>query len=221
MERLKRAKKIKKMNKYIELQKLHYLLIVIRAFKVLFNQRYTMEKNIFELHILKANQELNEGLVFFKESKKLKKLAKQIDNRIEKAGDDKEKKQLKDYVNIILDFAEKFEKIEKLYKQDKKRAKELHKELKENAKKLVKEADKDMIKLFVKIGVGLALFASIAAIFTGQWYLGAMVGQQAAGMGGGNEAARQRSVQKAIEGIKSTGDANKVDKIYRSIKGLS
>gem|GEM_PF-4176744 len=37
MERLKRAKKIKKMNKYIELQKLHYLLIVIRAFKVLFN----------------------------------------------------------------------------------------------------------------------------------------------------------------------------------------
>lgn len=180
-----------------------------------------MRRDLFEKSILNANRELNEGLVFFRESKKLKKLAKQIDDRISKAADEKEKKQLKNYVNTILDFAERFEKIEKLYKQDKKKAKELHKELKTKASKLVKEADKDLIKLFVKIGVGLALFGAVAAIFTGQWYLGAMVGQQAGNLGGSNEAARQRSIEKAMEGIRSASEEDKVNKIYKSIKGLS
>lgn len=182
-----------------------------------------MKKDLFEYHIQNANKELNEGLVLFKESKKLKRLAKKIDNRLEKAADAKEKKQVKSFVNTILEYADKFEKLEELYKSgNKKKVKEMHKKLKEEAKGLVKEANKDMIKIFVKIGVGVAIFAAIASIFTGQWYIGAMIGQQAAGMtGGGNEAVRQREVQKAIDGIKNASGDKKVELIQKNIKELN
>jgi hypothetical protein len=182
-----------------------------------------MEKQLFEQHIQNAHKELNEGLVLFKESKKLRRLAKKIDNRLEKAADENEKKQVKDYVNTILDYAEKFERLEKLYRSgDKKKVKEMHKKLKSEAQGLVKEANKDLIKIFVKIGVGVAIFAAIASIFTGQWYIGAMIGQQAAGMtGGGNEAVRQREVQKAVEDIKNASSDKKVDLIQKNLKELA
>jgi hypothetical protein len=63
-----------------------------------------------------ANIELEEGIVFFKNSKKMKKLAGTILQKSQFIEDDNEKKQIISLVNKINKLADKFESLEQMYK---------------------------------------------------------------------------------------------------------
>lgn len=135
------------------------------------NYRELMELNSG----LKTTQDINEGIKYFKESKKLRDLADKITNKLSKSKEKgKVEKEHIDMVEEIIDrtreASKEFEDLEKRFKEgkvEKREAKEEHKELKKKYSDLVKRINSARNKkIFTILGIG-ALAASLLATLYG------------------------------------------------------
>jgi predicted nuclease with TOPRIM domain len=131
--------------------------------------------NIQEQILLNAGT-LEEGLIFFKESKKLKSLADKISNKLSKNKEKGklDKEQIKTIENIVKELkqaSDDFDKLEKEYKKtnDKKKIREQYKELRKKYSHLIKRLkDEKNKKIFTILGIS----AIIAGALTGLYSMG-------------------------------------------------
>lgn len=121
---------------------------------------------------------LNEGLVFFKESKKLRKLLEKIEKKVEMAEIKAEtidlkipKKDINEVIKMLKDIADNFENVEKKFKEakgDKQKRiiiRTEHKEIKQKYKEILNKINNEKtIRIFMGIGI---LSAILAAASTG------------------------------------------------------
>jgi hypothetical protein len=113
---------------------------------------------------------LNEGVRFFKESKKIKKLRKKISDKMD-GLEEEEKKDLQEFLDKTEEIASKFENIEKDFKKAKssevkKKVIQQHKKLKNEFKELFVKDKEDILKTIFKIGLGAIVIKIIVSLFT-------------------------------------------------------
>lgn len=124
---------------------------------------------------LTDREDLDEGIKYFKESKKLRKLADKISNKMDKLkekGDVEEKrvKMVEEIIDRTKEASEEFEDLEKRFKEgeiEKEDAKEEHKELTKKYSDLVNRIKSERNKkIFTALGIG-SLAATLLATFYG------------------------------------------------------
>lgn len=108
---------------------------------------------------------LTEGLRFFKDSKKLYKLALKIENKYHKVSNQETRYILRQTVEKIRNAASQFEKLEKRYSVDKKNVKEEYKDLRRQYVEIFQYIKKQNIKeALVSVGIFAAVSASMALL---------------------------------------------------------
>lgn len=111
------------------------------------------------------DENLTEGIKYFKNSVKLKKLVAQIEyDVLTKVSNDDQRKELKDYINNVKDAIADFESIENEFSRgNKRKARLLYKEAKQKYKYLLTRVDKPLAGIFRQYGSSLLYFATIQA----------------------------------------------------------
>ncbi len=119
-----------------------------------------LDKELYKVHN-EINQ-INEGLVFFKDSKKIRKHIQKI-KRKDASGE------LEELVSELEQHAKNFEQAERLYSSGRREeAISLHKELKQNNLDLIKTLNKESIKnALIKIGIATFVLNTVLTMFTG------------------------------------------------------
>ena len=109
-------------------------------------------------------QQINEGLVFFKDSKRLKKLAQNISTSAIKASGNKGYEEVKEIVVKIEEIAQEFEELEKKYRQKTAEERlELKKDynlLKNNYRELILIINNQTYRALARTGFNFALIAA-------------------------------------------------------------
>jgi hypothetical protein len=109
------------------------------------------------------NDLLTEGLVFFKDSKKLYKLAIKLENKYRKITDLQTKRILKETIEKIKSAGEQFIKLETRYRNDKYIVRQEYKELRRQYEEIFSYIKKENIKkVLISVGVFGAITAGIA-----------------------------------------------------------
>jgi len=112
---------------------------------------------------------LNEGVRFFKESKKISRLRKKIFGKMNQVSSEEEKEDLREFLDKTEEIAKDFEEIEKKFKkakskEEKKKVLEQHKNLKEKFKVLFK--NNDAMKTIFALGLGFFAIKVITLMFS-------------------------------------------------------
>lgn len=112
-----------------------------------------------------VEENLNEGIKYFKNSEKLKRLVSQIEYEVlTKVSNQEQRDELKDYIKLIKEAILDFESIEKEFKiGNKRKAKMLYREAKRKYQYLLARVDKPLAQLFKQYGSSMIYFATIQA----------------------------------------------------------
>ena len=121
-----------------------------------------MNKMLNEIREYSGVKQINEGLVFFKDSKRIRKYI----DKISKKNDGS----LDDLLEKLKDTSDNFEEAEKLYSSGKKeKAKQLHEQLKRQNQNLIKILNKESVKSsLIKAGVVALVFDLILKMTIGR-----------------------------------------------------
>lgn len=113
---------------------------------------------------LEITETLNEGIVFFKNSNKIKKLIDTIENKTQRIEEEDKRKIINSLLNKLENLKNKFEIMEKAYysTKDKKTLKKEYKEVQKEFTELLELGNKEQIKSLLKnIGVYGIMVASM------------------------------------------------------------
>jgi hypothetical protein len=125
-----------------------------------------LEKELYEVHSeVSQSRSLNEGVRFFKSSKRLKKLSDKIGHSAIKKGGTKGYKEIEEYLKKLEEISGKFSSIETKFKQadskeKKKEFKSDYKLLKKDFEDIVKILNKQTFATLRQAGFRLALLAT-------------------------------------------------------------
>jgi len=121
-----------------------------------------MNKMLNEIREYSGVKQINEGLVFFKDSKRIRKYI----DKISKKNDGS----LDDLLEKLKETSDNFEEAEKLYSSGKKeKAKQLHEQLKRQNQNLIKILNKESVKSsLIKAGVVALVFDLILKMTIGR-----------------------------------------------------
>jgi hypothetical protein len=113
--------------------------------------------------IEEKNKNINEGIIFFKESDKLRKLASKMEHSVLiNISDPKQREEVKDYILKVKEATSEFDNVEEEYKTgDKKKAKDIYKQLKIKYSSELAKVDKPLLGIFKQYGSSMLYFATI------------------------------------------------------------
>lgn len=113
--------------------------------------------------IEEKNRPLNEGLVFFKNSDKLRKLASKMEHTVlVNITDPTQREEVKEYISKVRTAIEEFNNVEEEYNSgDKKKARLLYKDLKRKYSSELAKVDKPLLSVFKQYGSSMLYFATI------------------------------------------------------------
>ena len=171
---------------------------------------------------------LSEGIVFFKNSKKIGRLAKYINNKREKLmkkGDMASAQALKPLYDESMKVADAFEAIENEFKNskgnDKTKVKAKYKDAEQKFKKLLKIAKKDSTKKALAAGGGIAVVIAliVAAVF-GLQSLQASGALSGAGENIGARVANFKNSRVPNSSVFNTGNTAADEGLGKATKGI-
>lgn len=106
---------------------------------------------------------LNEGIKHFKNSEKLKKLVSKMEyNLLNNIADEKQRSELREYIDTVKEATKEFEMVEKEFAVgNKKTAKLMYKKLKNKYGQILARVDRPILDIFKRYGSSMMYFATI------------------------------------------------------------